>query len=293
VKQSIVVADPISSTANWLMRANVFAGKGRCGLMEMPVPRPGPGEAVIQVEVSTISPRDLAILRGSLAMAAGHPLGEEFVGTIHELGPDTDPLELGDRVLAGGIPGGAQSEFVLVSNASRILAKLPKHMRPEEALLLAGPGAAGFAAAAATNFEIGDNVAVYQEGPVGLCAVAGARLMGAAHVIAIDSDADRLLLAQKFGATDVVQANRHPSEAILDLTHGRGVRTVIHASERSPASQVVNSAALSRLMQLVETHKVDLFPLITHRFRLEDVEQAYGALLAPGSKALKVLIDVC
>ncbi len=281
------------ATANWLMRANVFAGAGKCELAERPVPCAGPGEAVVQVEACTISPRDIAIMKGSIAAIAGHTLGEEFVGTIHELGPDTDHFELGDRVLVGGIPGGAQSEFVLVTDAARLMAKLPANLRPEDVLYLAGPGAAGLAAAAAADFDIGDNVAVYQDGPVGLCAVAGARLRGAAHVIAIDSDPDRLHLARKFGATEVLYSNRHPSAAIRDLTHGRGVRAVIHAPERSPAPQLVRGEALSRLMQLVEARRIDLTPLITNRFCLEEVEQAYATLLSPRSKALKVLIAVC
>ena len=292
MKQVLEATNPQSATANWSMRAVVFRGSGKCELSEWPLPRAGPGEAVVQVEACTISPRDMAVLRGALTAQEGYPLGEEVVGIIHELGPDTDHLELGDRVLAGAVSGGAQSEFILIPDAAASLAKLPAHLRPEQVLFLAGAGAAGFAAASAADFEIGDNVAVYQDGPVGLCAVAGARLLGAAHVIAIDNDPDRMHLARKFGATEVLYSNRHPAEAILDLTHGRGVRAVIHAPERSPAAQLVGSEALSRLMQLVEAHRIDLTPLITNRFSLEEVEQAYEYVLSPRSKALKVLIAV-
>ena len=77
---------------------------------------------------------------------------------------------------------------------------------------------------------IGDTVAIFAQGPIGLCATAGARLSGAATIIAVDRVPERLAMARRMGADQVVDISRcDPVEEILRLTGGRGVDVAIEA----------------------------------------------------------------
>jgi len=96
-------------------------------------------------------------------------------------------------------------------------------------LLLSDIASTGFAAAENGRIRLGDTVAVFAEGPIGLCATLGAKLMGASKIFAVDTDRDRLVIARKFGATAVIPADQDPVELILKLTDGRGVDVAIEA----------------------------------------------------------------
>ena len=85
------------------MNALIFRGPGRIELGEVPVPRPGPGEAVIRVTLTTICGTDLHILRGEYPVKPGLIIGHEAVGTVYELGPGVTGYNIGDRVLVGAI----------------------------------------------------------------------------------------------------------------------------------------------------------------------------------------------
>src|SRR5690606_30422909 len=83
--------------------------------------------------------------------------------------------------------------------------------------------------------RIGDSVAVFAQGPIGLCATAGARLMGAARIIAVDRVPERLELAKRLGATDVVDFSKQDAvKTIRELTDGRGVDVAIEALGTQP-----------------------------------------------------------
>jgi threonine dehydrogenase-like Zn-dependent dehydrogenase len=88
----------------------------------------------------------------------------------------------------------------------------------------------GFGGAENGGIRIGDTVAVFAQGPIGLCATAGARLRGAGKIIAVDRIEGRLALARRLGADAVVDAaHQDPVQAIRDLTGGRGVDVAIEA----------------------------------------------------------------
>ena len=86
-----------------------------------------------------------------------------------------------------------------------------------------------FAAAERGQVHLGDTVAVFAQGPIGLCATLGAKLMGASEIIAVDNDAARLKMSQRFGATAVVLTEGDPLEEIREVTEGRGVDVAIEA----------------------------------------------------------------
>jgi threonine dehydrogenase-like Zn-dependent dehydrogenase len=91
----------------------------------------------------------------------------------------------------------------------------------------------GIAGAESGGVRIGDVVVVLAQGPIGLCATAGARLRGAARIIVVDGVAERLQLAKTLGADDLVDFNEtDPVEAIMKLTDGHGVDVAIEALGR-------------------------------------------------------------
>jgi alcohol dehydrogenase len=214
-----------------------FPAPGDIRVEDVPRPHPGPGEAVIQVTLTTICGTDVHILKGEYPVAAGLVLGHEPVGVVAELGPGVSGYEVGDRVLVGAITpcgqchaclsgqlsqcghgsgyeaiggwrfgntiNGAQAEYLLVPSAQANLARIPDSLTDEQVVLLADIASTGFSGAESGHVRIGDAVAVFAQGPIGLCATAGSKLMGAAMVIGVEGDPARQAMARRMGA-DVV-----------------------------------------------------------------------------------------
>lgn len=216
------------------MKALVFHGKNDIRVDEVARPHAGVGEAVIRITLTTICGTDLHIVRGEYPVKPGLIIGHEPVGVIEELGPGVTGLEIGDRVLVGAITpcgqcraclsgqlsqcghgagyeaiggwrfgntiNGAQAEYLLVPSAQANLAKIPDELTDEQVVLLADIASTGFSGAESGNVRIGDAVVVFAQGPIGLCATAGAKLMGAALIIGVDSDETRLDMSRRLGA---------------------------------------------------------------------------------------------
>jgi threonine dehydrogenase-like Zn-dependent dehydrogenase len=219
------------------MKANVFLGKNQIKVQDVPKPRAGAGEAVIRVTLTTICGTDLHILRGEYPVAQGLVLGHEPVGVIEELGEGVVGYDIGERVLVGAITpcgqccaclsghgsqcghgggfealggwrfgntiNGAQAEFLKVPYAQANLAKIPEDLSDEQVVLLADIASTGFSGAESAGIKIGDSVVVFAQGPIGLCATAGAKLLGASLIIGVDGDQNRLAMAKRMGA-DIV-----------------------------------------------------------------------------------------
>ena len=241
------------------MRAFVFEGPNKISVKEVPVPKPGYGEVVMRITLTTICGTDLHILKGEYPVKPGLVLGHEPVGVIHEIGPGVTGYEVGERVLVGAITpcgqcgfclagawsqcggplggwkfgnsiNGAQAEYLLVPHAQANLAKIPGELTDEQVLLLADIASTGLSAAENADLKLGDTVAVFAQGPIGLCATAGAKLKGAGFIIAVESDPARIAMARTMGA-DVV-LNFLESDVVGEirrLTGGRGVDVAIEA----------------------------------------------------------------
>lgn len=82
------------------MHAILFTGKNEVSLTELPDPRPGPGEVIVEVHASGICHTDIEVLRGNYGTSA-FPIvpGHEYSGVVAELGPDVDGILIGDRVI--------------------------------------------------------------------------------------------------------------------------------------------------------------------------------------------------
>src|SRR5215813_10762924 len=95
------------------MNALVFRAPHQIGIEQVPIPKPGYGEVVIKVSLTTICGTDLHILRGEYPVRSGLIIGHEAVGRIHEIGPGVTGYSVGDRVLVGAITPCGQCEFCL------------------------------------------------------------------------------------------------------------------------------------------------------------------------------------
>ncbi len=250
---------PAEKKSTTTMRALVFRGPNQIGIEHVPIPKPGPGEAVIRVTLTTICGTDLHILKGGYPVRPGLVIGHEPVGVIHDLGVGVTGYEVGDRVLVGAITpcgqcdyclggdlaqcggpiggwkfgntiNGAQAEYLLVPSAQANLAKIPDELTDEQVVLLADIASTGISAAESTNLQIGDTVAVFAQGPIGLCATAGAKLKGASLIIAVESDPVRTRMSKRMGADIVLNQNEVDIVSeIKRLSGGKGVDVAIEA----------------------------------------------------------------
>lgn len=249
-----------------LMKAAVFIEPGRIELVDKPIPPVGPNDALVRITTTTICGTDVHILKGEYPVASGLTVGHEPVGVIEKLGANVQGYQEGQRVIAGaicpsftsyacqdGYPAqdggcqchgykpmggwrfgnsidGTQAEYVLVPDAQANLAPVPDGLSDEQVLMCPDIMSTGFAGAEAANIKIGDVVAVFAQGPIGLCATAGAKLRGASTIIAIDGVDERLRIARQLGA-DVTLNFREVDvvDEIFKLTGGRGVDASIEA----------------------------------------------------------------
>jgi threonine dehydrogenase-like Zn-dependent dehydrogenase len=130
--------------------------------------------------------------------------------------------------LYGGYSGG-QAEYARVPYADIGPVKIPDGVADEQAVLLTDVFPTGFMAAENCNIRPGDVVAVWGCGPVGLMAIASAKMLGAERVIALDREPERLRKAQQLGAEPVNFENVHVVEELKELTGGRGPDSCIDA----------------------------------------------------------------
>ena len=346
------------------MKAAVFEGPGRIVLEEKPVPSVGPRDALVRITTTTICGTDVHILRGEYPVARGLTIGHEPVGVIEELGAAVSGYRVGQRVIAGAITpcgqcetcldghssqcggkaiggwklgntiDGCQAEFVRIPDAMANLSLVPDNLTDEQVLMCPDIMSTGFGGAESADVRIGDVVAVFAQGPIGLCATAGARLKGASRIFAIESVAARAAIARKLGAEVVIDhTSEDPVAAIMRLTKGRGVDVAIEALGTQQTFEMclevlrpggvlsslgVYSGKLTmpleafhaglgdisivstlcpggkermrRLMSVVGSGAVDLRPLVTHRFRLDQIVEAYDLFSHQRDGVLKVAI---
>ncbi|WP_112873280.1 NAD(P)-dependent alcohol dehydrogenase [Paracoccus endophyticus] len=352
------------------MKAAVFVDKGRIVLDEKPVPSPGPLDAVIRITTTTICGTDVHIMKGEYPVERGLTIGHEPVGIIEKLGAAVRGFREGQRVIAGAITpsgysnaclcgqcsqdgpdtshgfkamggwrfgntiDGAQAEYLLVPDAMANLSPIPDGLSDEQVLMCPDIMSTGFAGAENGRVRIGDTVAVFAQGPIGLCATAGAKLMGATRIITVDSVPARMAMSRRMGADDVIDHTAgDPVERIMELTDGRGVDVAIEAlgtqttfesclrvlrpggtlsslgvysgdltipvgafSAGLGDNSIVTALCpggkerMRRLMSVIQSGRVDLDAMVTHRFTLDQIEEAYDLFANQRDGVLKVAI---
>ena len=216
-------------------------------------------DVILQVTLSSICTSDLHIIHGQVPRANNNVvLGHEYVGKVVEVGSDVKKLKVGDRVSAncetfcgecffckrgyinncekGGWEigcriDGCQAEFVRVPFADNALNKLPDNVTDLNALFVGDVLATGYFGAEMCEITKEDTVAIIGSGPVGMCCMLCAKVMGAKEIIAIDIDEERLNVAtnQKLANYFLNPNKCDINEEIKKLTNGRGADKVIEA----------------------------------------------------------------
>ena len=254
------------------VRGVIARGKGEPVVIDtVVVPDPGPGEVLVDVQACGVCHTDLHYREGGIGDDFPYLLGHEAAGTIDAVGTDVTAVAPGDFVvlnwravcgecracrrgrpwycfathnakqpmtLADGTPLspalgiGAFADKTLV--AAGQATKVDSRARPEAAGLLGCGVMAGFGAAVNTGgVQRDDTVAVFGCGGVGDAAIAGAALVGARTIIAVDVDPRKLEWARQFGAPHVVDASEAEAvERIRELTDGNGADVCIEAVGR-------------------------------------------------------------
>jgi alcohol dehydrogenase len=352
------------------MKAAIFVEPGRIVLERKPVPDVGALDALIRVTTTTICGTDVHILKGEYPVAKGLTVGHEPVGVIEKLGSAVQGFREGQRVISGAITpsghsaacmcgcpsqdggfnssgfqamggwrfgntiDGCQAEFVLVPDAMANLCPVPDELTDEQVLMCPDIMSTGFSGAESGGIRIGDMVAVFAQGPIGLCATAGAKLSGATTVIGVDGIAGRLAMSRRCGADVSVNFREvDPVAEIMRLTNGRGVDVAIEAlgtqGTFEAALRVLRPGGtlsslgvystdltiplgafaaglgdhrivttlcpggkerMRRLMSVIQSGRVDLTAMVTHRFKLDDIEAAYDLFSHQRDGVLKVAI---
>ena len=346
------------------MKAVVFRGTGQIGVEEVLKPVPGPGEAVIKIIATTICGTDVHIVRGEYPVNPGLVLGHEPVGIIDELGSGlANYYRVGERVIVGAITpcgqcfyclngahsqcsgplggwrfgntiNGAWAEYLLVPDARANLASIPAGLDDEAVLMCPDIFSTGLSGAESGNIRVGDSVAIFAQGPIGLCATVGARLRGAGLIIALDTVGRRLDMARRFGASVTLNPEHvDPVEVIKRLTDGRGADVTIEALGKQETfenalrstrpggtlsslgvysgklvapydafyaglgdQKIVTTLCpggkerMRRLMEMIAQRRVDLSPLVTHRFALDNITDAFELFSHQRDGVLKVAL---
>jgi alcohol dehydrogenase len=344
------------------MKALVYNGPGQKAWTDKADPAiEKPTDAVIRVTHTTICGTDLHILKGDVpAVTPGRVLGHEGVGVVESVGSAVRNFKRGDHVLiscitscgscanckrqmyshcadGGWILGhridGTQAEYVRIPHADNSLYPVLAGASEEALVMLSDILPTGFEIGV-LNGQVGpgDSVAIVGSGPIGMAVLLTARFYSPARIIMVDLDANRLEVAKKFGATDVVCATGDEAiKQIKTMTGGLGVDVAIEAvgvpatfdicqkilapgarlanvgvhgesvelrlqdlwiQNVTIATGLVNTNTTPMLLKTVQAGKIDPARLITHRFPLGKIEEAYAVFgNAAKEKAIKVILS--
>ena len=328
------------------MKALTYHGPGRRTWGEVPDPAVrDPEDAIVRVDAVTVCGTDLHILKGDVPeVTEGRVLGHEAVGTVVGTGSAVRTVAVGDRVLVscisacgrcgycrrgmysqctggggwilGHLVDGTQAELVRTPFADTSLHRLPEGVDDETALM--------FADILPTAYEVGvlngrvgpgDTVAIVGAGPIGLAAIATARLYTPRRIVAVDLAASRLAAAERAGADEVLRSGDSVEEAVRALSpdglgvdvaieavgipdtfelctrlvrpggrvanvgvHGRPA--VLHLEELwirnvTISTGLVDTSSTPLLLDLLAAGRLEARGLVTHRFALDEMPEAY------------------
>lgn len=239
-------------------------GEGYLELREVPEPRIGPGEVLIEVQACGICGTDIHVKHDRFPYWPPVVLGHEFSGVIVEVGAEVEKFQVGDRVVGephtkacgkcylcrtGNIqvcpakrsPGwgidGAMTKYLKMPE--HLLHRIPDQLSFEEAALVEPLANVVHDVCERGRVEAEDFVVVLGPGPIGLMAAMVARAEGARQVMIVGTPKDeeqRLPVARQLGIHHVVNlAQENPLERTLELTHGLGADLVVEASGAEPA----------------------------------------------------------
>jgi len=241
------------------MKAYVMLGIGATDFAEKPIPTPGPNDAIVKTTAALVCTSDCHLVAGTIGELYNLTLGHEAVGIVHKVGEAVQTVQEGNRVAVnaitpcykchacqrgfpaqcGGLLGGWKlshnkdgvfAEYFHVNDADANLAPIPDSVSDEAACYTTDMMSTGFKGVEDAKIPIGGTVAIFAQGPVGLMATAGARLLGAGLIIAVDKRLNRLELSKYYGADITLNFTEvDPDEEILEITNGIGVDASLEA----------------------------------------------------------------
>ena len=329
------------------MKALVYHSPGKRALENMPKPDIKlPTDAIVRITKTTICGTDLHILKGDVpTVTDGRILGHEGVGIIEQVGSSVSNFSVGDHVLiscisscgrcanckkgmyshcekgGGWILGvkidGTQAEYARIPFADNSLYPIPSGADEEAFVMLSDILPTGFECGVLNGqVKPGDTVAIIGAGPIGLATLLTAQFYSPAEVIMVDNDDNRLEIAKKFGATQVIHNDLgNAAEKIMALTANRGVDVAIEAvgipesfdicqeivtagghianvgvhgkpvqlnldklwaQNITLTTRLVDTVTTPVLLKAVASGKLQAKQLITHHFSLDQVMQAYN-----------------
>lgn len=243
-----------------IMKGYAMLSIGKTGWIEKDRPACGPDDAIIRPLAMSPCTSDVhTVWAGALGERHNMILGHEACGVVDEVGSNVKDFKPGDRIMVAAITPDWQSiaaqegypmhsvgmlagwkfsnfkdgvfgEYFHVNDADGNLAHLPEGLSPEEACMLSDMVPTGFHGVELADIKFGDTVLVIGIGPVGLMAVAGANLRGAARIIAVGTRPKCIEVAKAYGAREFVNyKDGDIAEQVMDLTQGKGVDKVIIA----------------------------------------------------------------
>jgi alcohol dehydrogenase len=327
------------------MKALVYFGPGKKSWEEKPKPMISqPTDALVKILKTTICGTDLHIMKGDVPeVSVGRIIGHEGVGIIEEVGTAVSNFKKGDHVLIscitscgkcdyckrgmyshcenggwilGHLIDGTQAEYVRIPYADNSLYHVPAGSDEEALVMLSDILPTGFECGVLNGkVQPGNTVVIVGSGPIGLAALLTAQFYSPAEIIMIDPDDNRLLTAQKFGATQIINNSKENAvERVKQLTNNKGADTVIEAvgipatfelceSLVGPGGTIANigvhgksvelhleklwshnitittrlvdTVTTPMLLKTVQSKKLDSKQLITHHFKLSDIVNAY------------------
>jgi len=328
------------------MKALVYHGSGVCSYEEKPMPAIKEStDAIVRITKTTICGTDLHIMKGDVpTVMDGRILGHEGVGIVERVGLNVSNFNVGDHVLIscisscgkcanckkgmyshcengggwilGNLIDGTQAEYVRIPFADNSLYAIPEGADEEALVMLSDVLPTGFECGVLNGqIKPGDTVAIIGAGPIGLAVLLTAQFYSPSEVIMVDNDSNRLKVAKKFGATQVIHNDLgNAAEKIMALTNNRGVDVAVEAIG-IPASfdicqavvaagghianvgvhgkpvqlnldklwaqnitlttRLVDTLTTPMLLKTVVSGKLQAKQLITHHFTLDEVMQAY------------------
>lgn len=273
------------------MKALIYENNGSIKLTETPIPViEDSRDAIVKVKLSSICTSDLHIINGAVPKAKkGIILGHEFVGEIVEAGTGITTLKPGDRVSAncetfcgncffckkgfinnclnggwkiGCTIDGCQAEYIRVPFADTGLTKIPDNLTYQNALFTGDILSSGYFGAELCEIQEGDTIAVLGAGPVGLCAMQCARLLGAKKIIAIDINEKRLEIAKQKCSADITinPLKENCEEIVKKETNTFGADGIIEAAGSNEtfrlAWQIARPNAIVAVVAMYEENQI-------------------------------------
>ena len=316
-------------------------------------------DAIIKVNLSSICTSDLHIIEGFVPKAKNNiVLGHEFVGTVEKLGKNVKNFKIGDRVsvncetfcnecffckkgyinnctnggwLLGCSINGCQAQYVRVPYANNTLTKINDNISDKNALFVGDILSSGYFGAKMWKIEKNDTIAIIGSGPVGMCAMISAKILGAKEIIAIDINQHRLDIAKnqnladfylnpndcniedeikkitKYGIDKVIEAAgaKDTFELAWKIARPNGIVGIVAMYEENqilPLPKMygknltfktggVDAIYCRELMDLISKNKINTDFLITHSFKFENIIEAYEFFKSNKDKCLKVAIE--